>query len=576
MSAILYHTINILEVNKLIEYEKKFLLTREEYLKLISSLCGNTTPVIQINHYYDTDNFELNDKGITCRIREKNNKFTATVKTHLPDKSLEQSKIVTDENDTSLFTEYNVEYQGKLITHRTKLFCGNGYEIVIDRNEYLLTEDYELEAEYFNGNEDILTPPLKLIANTLNIDLNDFYARSTKSKNKSQRFFDRKKELYNFIKPQKTLDTILHLRSSKNMNIDEGNENRFCVTVNENDGSKTGYYFSAPIYNEFSKNIVDNEFTPVEKGFIAAGSNSIIKIFDSIQLEGNDGFCKIPLDKKVTSSTPTELSLESDHIILTTNGILYIAEISNKSNFSFDIIVDNPFLTMRSNNQCLVLLNDGFIPFLSISCLGASETYKYNTEPSIIKHQKITDNKYNITISPCDNRNKYIFFEVNLYEHKAVQDTTVESAKRQKNNAYGGIAFIGNSETFGEQWLYSKIDFYTLREISDKKIKKAIWHIPKYNNNFTEIDIFELKSRFCSFGSNWENKNEDSTFLGSAVDNGNYIDIDITKVLINAQNKESLLSEGIILKPRLNQNEYTIISTGDNYFRPQLIEVNYI
>lgn len=576
MSAILYHTINILEVNKLIEYEKKFLLTKEEYLKLICSLCGNTTPVIQTNHYYDTNNFELNDKGITCRIREKNNKFTATIKTHLPGKNLEQSKTVADAKDGSLFSDYNVKYQGKLITHRTKLFCGNGCEIVIDHNEYLSIEDYELEAEYFNGNEDILTPPLKLIANTLNMDLNNFYARSIGSKNKSQRFFERKKELYDFTKPQKKLETILNFRNSNKLDIDEENENRFCVTVNEKDGSKTGYYFSTPIYNEFSKNIVDNEFTAVEHGFIATGSNSIIKIFDSIQLEGNDGIAEILLHKKVTSATPTNLSLESDHIILTTNGILYVANISNKSDFSFDIIVDNPFLSMRSNNQCLVLLKDGFIPFLSISCFGASETYKYNTEPAIIKHQKITDSKYNITISSYDSRNKYLFFEINLYEHKAVQDTTVESAKPQKNNAYGGIAFIGNSEIFGEQWLYSKINYYTLREISNKKIKKAIWHIPKYNNNFTEIDIFELKSRFCSFGSNWENKNEDSTFLGLAVDNGNYIDVDITKVLINAQNKGSLLSEGIILKPKRNQNEYTIISTGDNYFRPQLIEVNYI
>ena len=108
MSAILHHTIDILEVNKLIEYEKKFLLTKEEYLKLISSLCGNTAPIIQTNHYYDTNNFELNDKGITCRIREKDNKFTATIKTHLPDKSLEQSKTVANEKDVSLFSDYNI------------------------------------------------------------------------------------------------------------------------------------------------------------------------------------------------------------------------------------------------------------------------------------------------------------------------------------------------------------------------------------------------------------------------------------------------------------------------------------
>lgn len=576
MSAILYHTINISEVNKLIEYEKKFSLTKEEYSKLISSLCGNTIPVIQTNHYYDTKNYALNKMGITCRIREKNNKFTATIKTHLSDKSLEQSKTVANEKDVSLFSDYNVKYQGQLITHRTKLFCGNGYEIVIDRNEYLSAEDYELEAEYTNGNENIISSPLKLIANTLNIDFNDFYARSLKTKSKSCRFFERKKQSYNFFKPQKKLETILQFRNSNDFNIDKENDNRFCVTVNENDGSKTGYFFSTPIYNKFSNNIVDNVFTPVDDGFIAAGSNSIIKVFDNILLEGNDGFCKIPLNKKVTSSTPTKLSLESDHIILTTNGILYVADISNKSDFSFDIIVDNPFLSMRSNNQCLVLLKDGFIPFLSISCFGASETYKYNTEPAVIKHQKITDIKYNITISPYNNHNKYLFFEVNLYEHKAIQDTTVESAIPQKNNAFGGVAFIGNSKIFGEQWLYSKIDFYTLREISNKKIKKAIWHIPKHNKNFTEIDIFELKSRFCSFGSNWENKNEDSTFLGSAVDNGNYIDIDITKMLENAQKNESIISEGIIIKPKQTNNSYVTISTGDNYFKPQIIEVNYV
>lgn len=575
MSAILYHTINIPEVNKLIEYEKKFLLTKEEYSKLISSICNDTTPIIQTNHYYDTNNFELNDKGITCRIREKNNKFTATVKTHLPDKSLEQSKTVANEKDVSLFSDYNVKYQGKLITHRTKLFCGDGYEIVIDHNEYLSIEDYELEAEYTNGDENIISSPLKLIANTLNIDLNDFYARSIKPKSKSQRFFERKKELYDFIKPLKTLDTISHLRSSKNINIDEENENRFCVTINEKDSSKTGYYFSTPIHNKFTKQIINCEFTKVANGFIAGGSNSAIKIFDNIQLENGDGVCAIPLNKKITSSTSTELTLENDHILLTTNGILYIADISNKGSFSFDLTVDKPFLSVRSNDQCLVLLKDVFLPFASISCIGSSNTYDDNVNPAYIQYSKLSDDKFHITITPKSYSSKYIYVEINLYEHKAVQDTTVESANPQKNNAYGGIAFIGNSECFGEQWLYSKFDYYSLIDVLDKKIQKAIWHIPKYNSNHTEIAAFELKTRFCSFGSNWENKIESSNFIGFGIDRGDYIDIDITQVLLNVQAHGTTLSEGIILRPKRKRNEYTAISTGDNYFKPQIIEINY-
>lgn len=576
MSAILYHTINILEVNILIEYEKKFLLAKEEYLKLISSLCGNTTPVIQTNHYYDTNNFELSDKGITCRIREKNNKFTATVKTHLPDKSLEQSKIVTDENDTSLFTEYNVEYQGKLITHRTKLFCGNGYEIVIDHNEYLLTEDYELEAEYTDGNEDVLSSPLKLISNTLNIDINDFLARSIKTKSKSFRFFERKKQSYNFLKPQKKLETILQFRNYSDFNIGEENDNRFCVTVNEKDGSKTGYYFSTPIYNEFSRKIVDNEFTAVKDGFIAEGSNSTIKIFDSIQLESRNVFCKIPLDRNVTSSTPIELSLENDRIFLTTNGVLYVADISNKSDFSFELFTNKEFFTTRSNDQCLVLLEDVFTPFISISCLGSLQTSNYNIEPASIEYTKTNNKGYSVRISPYDNRSKYVLFEINIYEQKSIQDTTVESSNPQKNNAYGGLAFVGNSKTYGEQWLYSKIDYYALREIADKKVKKAILHLPKHNCNFYGINVFSLKTRFCSFGSNWENKIESSNFIGFATDHGNYIDIDITKVLLNAQNHDAMFSEGILLKPKHLNNGYTVISTGDNYFKPQIIEVHYV
>lgn len=179
----------------MIEYEKKFMLTKEEYSMLIQSLCSNISPCVQTNHYYDTNNFELCSKGITCRIREKNNKFTATIKTHLSDKNIEQSETVINEKDSSLFSAYSVLYQGQLVTNRTKLFCGNGYEIVLDHNKYLFTEDYELEAEYLSGNENSLLYPLKLISNILNLDYHDFYARSSNCKSKSQRFFERKKEL---------------------------------------------------------------------------------------------------------------------------------------------------------------------------------------------------------------------------------------------------------------------------------------------------------------------------------------------------------------------------------------------
>lgn len=560
----------------MIEYEKKFLLSKDEYLKIINTLNIQNNSFTQQNHYYDTNDFELCKKGITCRIREKDKKFIATIKTHLADKSLEQSKQASDENDISLFSCFDVIYQGALTTHRTKIFYGDGYEIVLDKNQYLGIEDYELEAEYYNGNEEIIKSPLKLISSLISVDFDAFFARDKKSQSKSTRFFERKKDLLKFNKPKKTLETIVEFRHSDAFNVDKDNTNRFCIAVDESDGSKTGYYFSAPVYNAYTKKLIDNGFVKHGDGFIAEGSNSVIKILKSICLENEQGRCEIPLNKNISKATNDELTLDNDKIVRTTNGIVYKAVLSDENRFVFDLIVDKSSFTISSNDQNFVLLEDRFKPFISISCIGASDGYGQDLKPAYICYQKITDNNYRISVSPYDNRSKCLLFEINMYEQKSIQDTTVESVKPQKNNAYGGMAFIGNSEAYGEQWLYSKMDFYALREVSDKKINKAIWHLPKYNNNTcTELSAFSVLSRFCSFGSNWENKIGASNFIGFAVNNGEYIDIDITNILINVQKYGSVFSQGIILKPKFKNNGYIAVSTGDNYWKPQIIEINY-
>ena len=59
----------------MIEYEKKILLTKDEYKKLITTFSENAKTIVQKNHYYDTRDYKLNKNGVTCRIREKDNKF---------------------------------------------------------------------------------------------------------------------------------------------------------------------------------------------------------------------------------------------------------------------------------------------------------------------------------------------------------------------------------------------------------------------------------------------------------------------------------------------------------------------
>ena len=64
----------------MIETEKKIILTYEEYLAVIMKMCKYAEPVIQTNYYFDTENLTMNRKGITCRIRFKNGKYTAEIK----------------------------------------------------------------------------------------------------------------------------------------------------------------------------------------------------------------------------------------------------------------------------------------------------------------------------------------------------------------------------------------------------------------------------------------------------------------------------------------------------------------
>ena len=70
--------------------------------------------------------------------------------------------------------------------------------MVLDRNEYLGLTDYELEAEYTEGNEDRVMDCIRELFNFLGfIDKSDGFdridVRITQSQSKSERFFERKR-----------------------------------------------------------------------------------------------------------------------------------------------------------------------------------------------------------------------------------------------------------------------------------------------------------------------------------------------------------------------------------------------
>ncbi|MBE6799017.1 MAG: CYTH domain-containing protein [Ruminococcaceae bacterium] len=187
----------------MLEYEKKFLLQRSEYECLKNHKFCKGNAVRQINYYYDTEDFDYDYKGITCRIREKNGQFVATVKEHKTggsDCSIERSRFVNNEADTVLFRGMGVTFQGKLVTDRIVTEPVNGVKVMLDHNIYLETEDFELEIEYEPDKEHEATEVEGILARHLGFDpkthgIGFLWDKIGRVSNKSHRFFSHYREL---------------------------------------------------------------------------------------------------------------------------------------------------------------------------------------------------------------------------------------------------------------------------------------------------------------------------------------------------------------------------------------------
>lgn len=186
----------------MIECEKKIMLTDKEYNIILALFADTQKTHFQRNYYYDTDDLKFNKQGITCRIREKDGEYVATVKQHNWGSeycSIERIRTVSKEFNGNIFSDMNVKLQGCLETLRTVIYVDDDIEIVLDKSDYLGTEDYELEIEYKKNKEDYAEFKLRYLAYRLrdidkNFDVVRFcHYKPTKSK--SERFFEMLKKI---------------------------------------------------------------------------------------------------------------------------------------------------------------------------------------------------------------------------------------------------------------------------------------------------------------------------------------------------------------------------------------------
>jgi len=188
-----------------IEIERKNLLTKDEFTRCLAHYNQDLAQAKkQINHYFETSDFQLKARGAALRIREKGSAFTMTLKephedalleTHAALSALEMQQFIDQQGEfpVSISNALNrlsidqsaLSYQGKLSTERIELREGTCL-IVLDKSNYHGQTDYELEIE---------GPSVTLVEAKLSQVLSDIAITKKHTPNKIARFYQALKHI---------------------------------------------------------------------------------------------------------------------------------------------------------------------------------------------------------------------------------------------------------------------------------------------------------------------------------------------------------------------------------------------
>lgn len=371
---------------------------------------------------------------------------------------------------------------------------------------------------------------------------------------------------------ESVLEEISYLRRGKPLVVDCYNSNPYRVVVQEPNRSNTAYYFSTPIYHNGTGKLIDLCFGGGGNQISLSGSNAQIRIGEIVWMKNERGVCEIKLRLGPGIIDGNRLFCGNAVVFPTTNGIAVRAGVDGPQ--SFEIEVENPYMSVRCNDKYFALMDGEFRPFVVLSCIGVVDEANQVLAPARIAYEKITEYRYQIAVAPAQQGKASVLFEINLYEPKLWQDTTVDSRHPTSNNVFGGTAFVGKTTEYGEQWLYTRLDQSKMPELMAKEINRAILYLPVHSPKTTELMATGVSTRFCSLGSTWENKVPPSPWHGEIQRDGRYLSIDITELITNSRTRLLMPSEGLVLRRKTNALGMTVVSTADCYFAPQIFKIN--
>ena len=370
------------------------------------------------------------------------------------------------------------------------------------------------------------------------------------------------------------LDEIQKIRFEETFSLDLTNRNRYRVVVQEPTGSKTAYYFGAPIYNERSRKLLNLKFDMQEDHSFFIGSNGVITLGHTVSFKNKAGNCEILFPGAYHVQSETCIEYDIAKISPTLNGIAVHVNLHAQSSYRFQLETHTTPYGIKHNKKYFSIMREKFVPFVIVSCIGGMDKHGNLVSPATVQYCQTKEGAYELTVNTEHPDATELLFEINLYEQKLFQDTTVESRTPDQNNAFGGTALIGYHDQLGEQWLYARPNFTMLRDLTHCTIREASLYFPKLNQKQPRLFAFPLSTRFCSFGSTWNTKKNIGRIGIPSVILPHYQKIDITP-FITHQKKLWALSEGWVIRSVSNHSDFCAISTGDSSFAPPILAVQY-
>lgn len=350
---------------------------------------------------------------------------------------------------------------------------------------------------------------------------------------------------------------------------------RYSVQVNKKNEEERAFFFTAPICNE--SGLVKKQFAKNGNNFVFKGSNAEITVVpEGVYLKNKTCHVRMRWTREQSFALSEDSTcLKSDDMLIspTLNGISVIQTYDKEPlYFKFESqswCKGYP----RMNSKCFAYMKEKFVPFVVVNCVYATDGSETGIVGAELAMKKDSDLQYRLRMkSTIENATK-LNWEINLYEPKLMQDTTVESRRPNENNAYGNVAFVGHSPDHGVQYLYSRFDFNKIKVDPQKRMKQILLHIPYYMAGEQGFRVAAPFRRFCSFGSNWANKVPSNGVGVTCWSENEHFAFDLTRYLLTNEGKLKE-NNGIVLCP-LKSSGTSVLATADNYSKPQIIEIQY-